>query len=117
MPDGTDCIFCKIVSGEIPAEKVYEDDRCLAFRDINPQAPVHILLIPKEHIARLDELDPARRDLAGHLLERAAHVAGEEGLSEGGFRTVVNTGAGAGQEVFHIHIHLLAGRDFVWPPG
>ena len=117
MPTDADCIFCRIVAGEIPAETVYEDDRCLAFRDIKPQAPTHILLIPKDHIARLDDLDEARRDLAGHLLERAAHVAREEGLSERGFRTVINTGTGGGQEVFHIHIHLLAGRAFAWPPG
>ncbi|MFW5856601.1 MAG: histidine triad nucleotide-binding protein [Planctomycetota bacterium] len=117
MPTDADCLFCKIVAGDIPAETVYEDDRCLAFRDINPQAPTHILLIPKDHIARLDDLDDTQRDLAGRLLERAAHVAREEGLSEGGFRTVINTGAGGGQEVFHIHIHLLAGRPFAWPPG
>jgi histidine triad (HIT) family protein len=112
-----DCIFCRIAAGEIQAEIVYEDDQCLAFRDINPQAPVHILLIPRRHIERLDDLDEGQRALAGHLLERVSHIAAREGLAEDGFRTVINCGKQAGQDVFHIHLHILSGRKLTWPPG
>jgi histidine triad (HIT) family protein len=112
-----DCLFCRIIAGEIPADIVHTDDRSIAFRDINPQAPTHILVIPREHIESLDEA--AQRDEAtlGHLLRVAARVANQEGLSESGYRTVANTGAGAGQSVFHLHLHLLGGRQLNWPPG
>jgi histidine triad (HIT) family protein len=111
------CLFCRILKGEIPAEVVQQDERALAFRDINPQAPTHILVIPREHIESLD--DAAQRDeaLLGHLLRVAARVANEQGLSESGYRTVINNGAGAGQSVFHLHVHVLGGRPLKWPPG
>ena len=114
---GGDCIFCKIVAGEIPAAKVYEDERAVAFRDINPQAPTHALVIPRAHVASLNEASEADEALLGHLLLVAARVAREEGHSEGGYRTVINTGAQAGQTVFHVHVHLLGGRSLAWPPG
>lgn len=112
-----DCLFCRIVAGEIPADIVYQDERALAFRDINPQAPVHVLVIPRDHMESLD--DAARNDeaLLGHLLRIAARVANDQGLSESGYRTVINTGAGAGQSVFHLHLHVLGGRALNWPPG
>jgi histidine triad (HIT) family protein len=111
------CIFCKVIAGEIPADVVYDDAQALAFRDINPQAPVHVLVIPREHIESLD--DAATKDEAplGHLLRVAARVANAEGLSEKGYRTVINTGAGAGQSVFHLHVHVIGGRSLSWPPG
>ena len=111
------CIFCKIVAGGIPAEKVYEDDGAVAFRDINPQAPVHVLVIPRAHIASLDDAADTDEAKLGRLMLAAARVARQEGLTEGGYRTVVNTGAGAGQSVFHIHLHVLGGRALAWPPG
>ena len=111
------CLFCKIVAGEIPAEKVFEDGGAIAFRDINPQAPTHVLVIPRAHLESLD--DAARTDeaLLGHLLRVAARVANQEGLTESGYRTVINTGADAGQSVLHVHVHLLGGRTLAWPPG
>jgi histidine triad (HIT) family protein len=112
-----DCIFCKIVAGEIPAAKVFEDDRAVAFRDINPQAPTHALVIPRAHIASLNEAGESDETLLGHLLLVAARVARDAGHAEGGFRTVVNTNAGAGQTVFHVHVHVLGGRKLTWPPG
>ena len=115
--DEQNCIFCKIVAGEIPAGKIYEDERAVAFRDINPQAPTHALVIPREHIASLNEASETDEALLGHLLLVAARVAREAGHAEGGFRTVVNTGAEAGQTVFHIHVHVLGGRRLTWPPG
>jgi histidine triad (HIT) family protein len=114
---GEDCIFCKIVAGEIPAAKIYEDERAVAFRDINPQAPTHALVIPRAHVASLNEAGEADEPLLGHLLLVAARVARDEGHADGGYRTVINTGAGAGQTVFHIHVHLLGGRSLTWPPG
>ena len=112
-----DCIFCRISAGEIPATILYQDERCVAFRDTNPQAPVHVLVIPREHMDSLD--DASQRDEAtlGHLLRVAARVANEQGLSESGYRTVINTGAGVGQSVFHLHVHVLGGRGMSWPPG
>jgi histidine triad (HIT) family protein len=112
-----DCLFCKIVNHEIPASIVYEDDRLVAFNDINPQAPTHVLLVPKAHIATLNELSAADDQIVGELVRRAAAIAKERGLSAGGFRTVFNTNREAGQTVFHIHLHLLGGRSFYWPPG
>ncbi|HEX3559221.1 MAG TPA: histidine triad nucleotide-binding protein [Pyrinomonadaceae bacterium] len=117
MTTQPDCIFCKIVAGEIPAKKVYEDERALAFRDINPQAPTHALVIPRTHVASLEEAGEDDEAMLGHLLRVAARVAREEGHAESGYRTVINTGAGAGQTVFHIHVHVLGGRTLTWPPG
>ena len=112
-----DCLFCKIVRHEIPATLVYEDERVAAFNDINPQAPTHVLLVPKRHIETLNELGTEDDRLIGELVRRAAAIAGERGLSAGGYRTVFNTNRGAGQTVFHIHLHLLGGRAMAWPPG
>ncbi len=112
-----DCIFCRVVSGEVRADIIFQDDRCIAFRDINPQAPVHVLLIPREHIESLDDAGRGDEAILGHLLRVAARVANDEGLSESGFRTVINTGAGAGQSVMHLHLHVLGGRPLNWPPG
>ncbi len=114
---GGDCIFCKIVAGEIPAAKVYEDERAVAFRDINPQAPTHALVIPRAHVASLNDASESDEALLGHLLLVAARVARDEGRAEAGYRTVVNTNADAGQTVFHLHVHVLAGRRLSWPPG
>ena len=111
------CIFCKIAAGEIPAAKIYEDDHAVAFRDINPQAPVHVLVIPRRHIASLKDATPDDEAVLGRVLLAAARVAREEGLDERGYRTIFNTGAGAGQSVFHLHVHVLGGRDLTWPPG
>lgn len=111
----TDCLFCKMVSGEIQPDCVYEDEKVLAFRDINPQAPVHILIIPKKHIATLNDLEDT--ELAGHLMQTAANIAKREGFAEEGYRTVFNCNSQGGQEVYHIHLHLLAGRQMTWPPG
>ncbi len=110
-----DCLFCKFVDGEIKPDVVYEDDQVLAFRDINPQAPVHILIIPKKHIATLNDLDD--QSLAGSLLLTASHIAAQEGISDEGYRTVFNCNQQGGQEVYHIHLHLLGGRQMTWPPG
>lgn len=109
------CLFCRIVSGEIPATKVAENDHCLAFRDIAPQAPVHILVIPKRHFASLDQVDDAA--LLGELLLMARDVARAEYLPEKGYRCVVNTGKDGGQTVHHLHVHVLGGRGMGWPPG
>ena len=111
------CLFCKIAAGEIPAQVVHADDHTVAFRDINPQAPTHVLVIPRRHIASLKDAAPADEGVLGQLLLTAARVARGEGLAEGGYRTVINTGAGAGQSVFHIHAHVIGGRTLAWPPG
>jgi len=113
----SDCLFCKIIAGEIPSKIVYQDDRILAFEDINPQAPTHILLIPRTHYASLNEVPEKESDLIGHLLLSARRIAAERGMGERGFRIVLNTGPDAGQDVFHIHFHLLGGRAMTWPPG
>jgi histidine triad (HIT) family protein len=113
----TDCLFCKILRREIPASLVFEDERVIAFNDINPQAPTHVLIIPRHHIATLNDLQPEDDGLVGELVRRAAAIAHERGLSVGGFRTVFNTNRDAGQTVFHIHLHLLGGRSLHWPPG
>jgi histidine triad (HIT) family protein len=113
VPD--DCLFCRIVRKEIPATIVAEDEHCIAFRDIAPKAPVHILVIPREHVASLDEAtDPT---MVGRMALFAAEVARKEGIAKAGYRTIFNTNAGAGQTVFHLHLHLLGGRDMKWPPG
>ena len=112
-----DCLFCKIIQKEIPAQIVHEDELCVAFEDINPQAPVHILILPRRHLPSLNDAAPEDAPLLGQLHVVAARLAQEKGIAESGYRTVFNTGAGAGQSVFHIHLHLLGGRSFSWPPG
>jgi len=111
------CLFCRIISGEIPSDKVYESDLAFAFRDINPQAPTHVLIVPKKHIASLNEASQEDQALLGHLTLVASKLADQLGIVAGGYRTVINTGAGAGQSVWHIHVHLLGGRVMGWPPG
>ncbi|QQS40339.1 MAG: histidine triad nucleotide-binding protein [Acidobacteriota bacterium] len=113
----SDCIFCKIAAGEIESTRVYEDDRCIAFEDLNPQAPTHLLVIPREHISSMDEAEEGHKELLGHLLFTAAEIAREKGFAGRGYRTVINTNSAGGQTVFHLHVHLLGGRQFVFPPG
>jgi len=113
----SDCLFCRIIRKEIPASIVYEDDHVLAFNDINPQAPLHALVISKRHIDSLNALSPQDDALVGEIIRRAAAIARDKGYADRGFRTVFNTNAEAGQTVFHIHLHLLAGRGLNWPPG
>jgi histidine triad (HIT) family protein len=115
MADG--CIFCKIVAGELPAKIVREDEETVAFRDINPQAPVHVLVIPRKHIASVNALEASDAALVGRLFLAAKEVAAAEGVAESGYRLVMNTGPNAGQSVDHIHLHVLGGRDMAWPPG
>lgn len=110
-------LFMKIINREIPADIVYEDDLCLAFRDVSPQAPVHILLIPKKPIASVATAEAEDQAVLGHLMLKAAHIAEEEGLKENGYRLVINTNKHGGQTVFHLHVHLLGGRQLEWPPG
>ncbi len=112
----SETLFTKIINREIPADIVYEDDSCLAFRDINPQAPVHILIVPKKPIAKISDATEDDQALLGHLMLKAAEVAQQEGYGDA-FRLIVNNGEAVGQQVFHIHIHILAGRGFSWPPG
>jgi len=113
----SDCLFCKIVSGDIQGDIVHQDDEILAFLDINPQAPTHILIIPKKHIATVNDLAEEDQQLIGKLFSDAKALAKQEGLSERGYRLVMNCNADAGQTVFHIHLHLLGGRTMKWPPG
>jgi histidine triad (HIT) family protein len=113
----TDCLFCKIGAGEIPADIVHETDEVVAFRDINPQAPTHALIIPKRHIASINDLQDGDTDIVGRLFLAAKEIARNEGFAEPGYRVVMNCNAAAGQTVFHIHLHLLGGRDLAWPPG
>ena len=111
------CLFCKIIAGEIPAARVYEDDQVIAFNDINPQAPMHVLVVPKRHVATLNDLSDADDALVGAMVRVAAKVAKDRGHDGTGFRTVFNCNAQAGQTVFHIHLHVLGGRVLTWPPG
>lgn len=113
----TDCVFCKIVAGGIPAKVVFEDEAVLAFEDLNPQAPVHVLLIPKKHIATLNDLTAEDAPVIGRLARTASQIAQERGFAENGYRTVVNCNEYGGQSVYHIHMHLLGGRVMSWPPG
>jgi len=112
-----DCIFCKIAAEEIPADVVYTDDQVVAFRDISPQAPTHILVIPREHIATVNDLSEDHASMVGRLTLVAKDLAEEDGLAESGYRLVLNTGPDGGQAVFHIHLHLFGGRPMGWPPG
>lgn len=112
-----ECIFCKIIRKEIPSSLVFEDENILAFNDINPQAPIHILLIPKEHFASLNDLPQENNDILSDLLLKARQIAEEKGIAQTGYRLVLNTAKDSGQEVFHIHLHLLGGRRMSWPPG
>jgi len=113
----SDCIFCKIAAKTIPSKLVYEDEHAVAFDDINPQAPIHVLVIPKRHAVSLAELNEADAGLLGRLMLTGAAVAKQKGIAEGGYRVVVNTGRNGGQTVFHLHLHLLGGRPMHWPPG
>ena len=112
-----DCLFCKIAAGEIPSTKAYEDERVLAFYDIDPQAPVHVLIIPKKHIASADAVTASDAALLFHMFEVAQQIARDKGLTESGYRLVTNVGRDAGQSVPHLHLHLLGGRSLQWPPG
>jgi len=113
----SDCLFCKIVAEEIPAEIVYESADAIAFRDINPQAPTHVLIVPRRHIATINELDNSDTDAVGQLFLAARDIARQEGFADDGYRVTMNCNGAAGQTVFHIHLHLLGGRNFAWPPG
>jgi len=112
-----DCLFCKILNGDIPADIIYESDSAIAFRDINPQAPTHVLIIPRKHIATINDLDDEDQEIIGSLYLAAKDIARAEGLSDEGYRAVMNCNEGAGQSVFHIHLHVLGGRALSWPPG
>ena len=111
------CLFCRIIAGDIPSSKVYEDDHLFAFNDINPQAPMHVLIVPKLHVATLNDLIETQDGVIGEMVRRAAALAKERGFGETGYRTVFNCNAAAGQTVFHVHLHVLGGRSLAWPPG
>lgn len=111
------CIFCKIISGDLSSTKVFEDQICVAFKDIHPQAPFHVLIVPRQHLDSLDTAEENHKEILGHLLLTVAQIARREGFNEKGYRVVINTNADGGQTVFHLHLHLLAGRTFVFPPG
>jgi histidine triad (HIT) family protein len=112
-----DCIFCRIAAGEIPSTRVFEDETCVAFNDLSPQAPTHILIVPRDHLDSLEKAKSDDKGTLGHLLLTAAEIARQQGFSENGYRVVINTNSDGGQTVFHLHVHLLAGRPFVFPPG
>ncbi|HDZ27777.1 hypothetical protein LCGC14_0683420 [marine sediment metagenome] len=112
-----DCIFCKIINKKIPASIVFEDEKIIAFNDINPQAPIHILLIPREHFTSLNDIPEEKKNILSHLLLKARQIAQEKGIAEKGYRIVLNTEKDSGQEVFHLHFHLFGGRRMHWPPG
>lgn len=118
MPESSeDCLFCKILAGDIPAEIVYESETAIAFRDINSQAPTHVLIIPRRHIATINDIDDTDHAIVGSLFSAASAIARKEGIADDGYRVVMNCNAGAGQTVFHIHLHMLGGRALGWPPG
>jgi histidine triad (HIT) family protein len=112
-----DCLFCKIIAGQVPGTILYKDEQVVVLKDINPQAPLHALVVPRRHIATLNDLTPGDDALVGEMTRRAAAIAVEHGYAERGYRTVLNCNAEAGQTVFHIHLHVLGGRRFTWPPG
>jgi histidine triad (HIT) family protein len=111
------CLFCKVVAGEVPSKKVHEDEHLVVFEDVNPQAPLHVLIVPRRHIATLNDLEAGDDALIGEMVRRAAAVAKERGVDASGYRTVFNCNSAAGQTVFHIHLHVLGGRRMTWPPG
>jgi histidine triad (HIT) family protein len=111
------CLFCRIIAGEIPAKVVHQDDDLVAFEDINPQAPMHVLVVPRRHVATLNELSAGDDALVGRMIRRAAAIAASRGFADGGYRTVFNCNPDAGQTVFHVHLHVLGGRKLTWPPG
>lgn len=111
------CLFCRIIARELPSRIVHEDERLLAFEDLNPQAPVHVLVVPKRHISTLNDLTPADDGLVGEIVRRGMLIARERGVADAGYRTVFNCNRGAGQSVFHVHLHVLGGRRLTWPPG
>ncbi len=113
----SDCLFCKVVAGEVPADIIYDNEHVLAFRDISPQAPTHLLIIPRRHISTINDLDAGDNELVGQLFLAAKEVAAQEGVDEVGYRVVMNCNEDAGQTVFHIHLHLMGGREMRWPPG
>ena len=113
----SNCLFCKIVAGDLDADIIYESDNAIAFRDINPKAPTHVLIIPRQHIATINDIDPEHEAIVGSLFSAARSIAAQEGLSEDGYRAVMNCNEAAGQTVFHLHLHLLGGRTLGWPPG
>jgi len=113
----SDCLFCKIIARDIPSDKVYENDNVFAFRDINPAAPTHILIIPKEHISTTNDLNESHKSVVGEIMLTATQLAEDEGIAESGYRTVFNCNMDGGQAVYHIHLHLLGGRQMGWPPG
>ncbi len=117
MDSDPNCIFCKIIAKKIPSQIVYEDDLVTAFEDMNPQAPVHTLVVPKKHIPEIHSMTEKDKELVGHLFFTAKKIAEDKGMDSKGYRMVINNGAGAGQTVFHIHLHILSGRHFSWPPG
>lgn len=112
-----DCLFCKILAGDIPADVIYESETAIAFRDINPQAPLHVLIIPRKHVATINDIQVEDQAIVGSLFSAAAEIAQREGFSDEGYRSVMNCNEAAGQTVFHIHLHLLGGRELTWPPG
>lgn len=113
----SDCLFCKILDGEIPCDKVFENDHVIAFRDVNPQAPTHVLVIPRKHISTVNDLTEDDKNIVGEMMLAAQQVAKQDGIEEDGYRLVMNCNEGAGQTVFHIHLHVLGGRGMSWPPG
>lgn len=113
----SDCLFCKIIAGDIPSTKVFEDEHTFAFEDIHPGAPCHVLVVPKRHISTANDITPGDHALVGKMYQTASKVAADKGVVESGYRLVMNAGEGAGQSVFHIHLHVLGGREFSWPPG
>lgn len=113
----SDCLFCKILDGEIPCDKVFENDHVIAFRDVNPQAPTHVLVIPRKHISTINDLTSDDKNIVGEMMLAAQEVAKQEGIEESGYRLIMNCNEGAGQTVFHIHLHILGGRRMNWPPG
>jgi histidine triad (HIT) family protein len=115
--NSSDCLFCKIVAGEIPADIIFESDDTMAFRDINPQAPTHALIIPRRHVATINDLKDGDQTLLGNLFLAARKIAADEGIADAGYRVAMNCNAAAGQTVFHLHLHLLGGRQLAWPPG
>lgn len=112
-----DCLFCKIINGEIPSTKVYEDDICYAFRDIDPQGPTHVLVIPKQHIQSVNQIDDTNKDIVAHIFTVIPKIAKAEGIADDGYRVVSNIGQRGQQSVLHLHFHIIGGRDMTWPPG